>query len=346
MRPRIGMRLTEGVSKLKDLDWREKIDFARLLDSRAFSIQGTCASSSLFKYYHFHERDVLSSFLSKPTVKLATKTDLNDPFDLSRRWEKFSSAETVDFIKRYVIARFERELADAPTLVRRLVSDPRFKGTGVSISTLYMMLNTAPVRAYIEEQKQSFYQQLPQLIDAAFDQFAPEIDGQIERAFNSIGILSLTENPANRAMWGLYAASGRGFVLEFNAQHPFFLATRQDGSTTNKLMKVLYTDERWNDFWQNPLSLFAVKNVEFSFEREWRLLGDTDGCEKIETQNGPLFLMEMPPRLLNSIVFGHKVANDECDMIYEALASHQHGILSLRAVPNMSDGEFHIVPLN
>ena len=38
-------------------------------------------------------------------------------------------------------------------------------------------------------------------------------------------ILSLTDNPTNILMWGHYAQSHSGFIIEFDKNHPFFFTT-------------------------------------------------------------------------------------------------------------------------
>jgi hypothetical protein len=327
---------------MQEFDWKERIDFAAILDSRAWSIQSGCSLQSLYKYYHFADKSVLSGFLSRPTLKFATKSELNDPFDLSRRWEKFGSAAIIDFVKSYVVGRFESEIDDKNALVRRMAADPRFKNSGISIAGLRKIISSAPARAYIAEYKTAFYMGLPAQLEEAFAAFAPELDAQIAGAFESMGLLSLTEDPLNRAMWGLYASSGQGFALEFDAQHPFFLSQKKDGSSFHKLMKVLYTDERWDDFWQNPLSLFAVKNSEFSFEREWRLLMGIERCEVISLPTGNLYLVPMPSTLLKSVIFGHRASRADCDAVYGELSRQYPSLKAFRAYPNPETGAFEL----
>jgi hypothetical protein len=101
-------------------------------------------------------------------------------------------------------------------------------------------------------------------------------------------------------MWGLYASSGQGFVVEFDTRHDFFKA---ENTTGNALRKIKYTNDNISDFWRNPLYLFFVKNSDWSFEREWRMLKSLSQCDRVVDQN--VFLCSVKERMIKSVIFGY-----------------------------------------
>lgn len=83
-----------------------------------------------------------------------------------------------------------------------------------------LMIMTLGADYQREIRKQLIQDMLPQACalmngDASIDYFLGELSKNL--------ILSLTEDPRNELMWAHYAAAGRGLVLEFDTQDPFFL---------------------------------------------------------------------------------------------------------------------------
>jgi hypothetical protein len=107
-------------------------------------------------------------------------------------------------------------------------------------------------------------------------------------------------------MWQRYGGDGRGFVLEFDAEHEFFSHRGDDKKTRKLLRKVFYRDSPIEDFWKNPYYLFSVKETSWSDEREWRMLKSLVDCQKIAIPGGQIIcVLDVPPKLIKSVIFGY-----------------------------------------
>ena len=60
---------------------------------------------SIYKYYNFSNERALRSFITRPTIKFAHKSELNDPFELLKRWEKFGCPLTENVFNKFVRPR-------------------------------------------------------------------------------------------------------------------------------------------------------------------------------------------------------------------------------------------------
>ena len=174
---------------------------------------------------------------------------------------------------------------------------------------------------------------------------------QAER--KAVGLLCLTEDPANIAMWAHYAAQHTGFVLGFDAGHEFF-AKRGDGTG---LWKVRYSDVRplrplevvLGDLQRQPgphsFGLIGlqfpsaptfnpdtypddyrfVKSTCWEYEKEWRLLRTFAQPDRsIEQGNRmPVHLFHFPPDCLKSVIVGCRNFSSLYPRIREILNSSQ-----------------------
>jgi hypothetical protein len=138
-------------------------------------------------------------------------------------------------------------------------------------------------------------------------------------ASTTTGVACFTENPRSRLMWAHYADQFRGVVIAFESCHPFF--------SKIPLQKVRYAHRRLrlpNFFKQSRRSPIAVrmsgrrryqyvsflagmerfalsKNVEFRYEREWRIFRLLAQCRK--RLNGHYF-RQIPRSCIKEVIFG------------------------------------------
>jgi hypothetical protein len=120
----------------------------------------------------------------------------------------------------------------------------------------------------------------------------------LERSINfRVGILSLTEDPLNIFMWGHYADSYRGSVIQFDSTHNFFLDRMSDDEETQFTTAVNYSKKLasfdfnyatrkkkikggdYNFRLEAPISLvrerhplFYTKSRHWAYEKEWRVV--------------------------------------------------------------------------
>jgi hypothetical protein len=67
----------------------DKVDLVALVSSEFFQMETLCTENKLYKYLNFQDLEFQKKFLRNPTLKFATKDQLNDPFELTRRFEQF-----------------------------------------------------------------------------------------------------------------------------------------------------------------------------------------------------------------------------------------------------------------
>jgi hypothetical protein len=74
---------------------------------------------------------------------------------------------------------------------------------------------------------------------------ASEIPKSIFEAFDrSFGVLCLSETPTETLMWSHYSDGGRGAVIQFKFDHPWFWIAKDEGDLINHLQKVHYSHLR------------------------------------------------------------------------------------------------------
>lgn len=322
----------------------DNVDLAALVSSEFFRMDLPCTEHKLYKYLNFQDVDFQKKFLRNPTLKFATKDQLNDPFDLTRRFEQFGGELFRSFAKRYVINYFDRHINDVEWLLDEFVKRPEFSSLGVSRAQARAVLSSGYGQSVIQLVAEQTRNGVPAMIDLAMDYADQNIDDMFDRAILNTGVLSLCEQPDNRALWSVYAGGGSGIALELNAQHDFFMVQKKDGTFRNRIMKMYYRDDRMPDVWTNPYYVFGIKNSDFAFEKEWRVLRPIDQCDRIDL--GPanvIHTVPAPVGLISAVIFGHRWTTDRIREAAEILGNFDRQIAILKAQPNSQTGSFEVV---
>jgi tetratricopeptide (TPR) repeat protein len=154
----------------------------------------------------------------------------------------------------------------------------------------------------------------PAAFDAHLDRGFTRDKRRAEELRGEIGVLSLTADAQNLLMWSHYADHHRGFLLEFDARHPFFDQRRSRDDALHHLRPVRYARERPRtviDHFHHP-AVLLTKSLEWKYEREWRMLVDLGrfGCEVVGAQGEEIHLAPLPPRSITGIVFGARMPEE------------------------------------
>jgi DUF2971 family protein len=316
----------------------DTFDVKSLLDPDVGAIESTFYNKpEVYKYYPFARR----GFFAKPQVRLSPREALNDPLEMSRRWRETSA----DGLRNYLKSRLEITI---PAI---------FSNTDIMISKLEENLVqrgqvlTAEQRVHFEEylaseagkiavrQQLGLAQQLMHpTLDLIFSRMEVDFDAIVNEVISSSGVLSLTEDCLNAQMWAHYADQGNGFVVGFDAQHPFFFHT--DGSVQRYLLKkVIYTDQHTENFWRNPYYLFLVKSAGWAYEREWRLFKSfVDSDEAVLTTTPHIHLWNIAPNAVRTIHFGYGYNESEMTADMNRLRALNENIAFYRVEVNRSAG--------
>lgn len=182
------------------------------------------------------------------------------------------------------------------------------------------------------------------ILRAASKQLIPLIPGKFDEV---MGVLSLCEIPDSLLMWAHYGISHTGFVLEFDPTHPYFNARRTPQDEFGHLRQVLYRDARpsANLVDLDGPEIFLVKNTEWAYEREWRVLRPLkEAQEIINVNDGDIHLFQLPPDAIKAVVIGARASSTLIDQVRLAIAasSQMSHVKLFMCFPDDSSFAIHI----
>lgn len=139
-----------------------------------------------------------------------------------------------------------------------------------------------------------------------------------------IGALSLSEVANSVLMWSHYAYGHAGFVLGFDARHPYFNARLSEVDEFRHLRRVEYRNERPNA----PLSdlsgieMFLVKSTDWAYEKEWRIMRPLADSENVaDAQPLSVHLFRYSSDAIKVVVFGARLLQPTKSALLEVLAA-------------------------
>jgi len=156
--------------------------------------------------------------------------------------------------------------------------------------------------------------QLDQIFSMMFDEMFRVTAQGIRGYFcEQIGVLSLAERSDNLLMWAHYGDEHRGFVLELDADHPFFDRRESSADRYRHLCKVAYPDDRplvaMDEY--NAIDGLLSKSREWSYEQEWRMFLPLDSSDRqVELEGTTIHLFAIPPECILSVIVGYEVISN------------------------------------
>ena len=161
----------------------------------------------------------------------------------------------------------------------------------------------------------------------------PGAGSRVQKSFGKrFGVLSLSETATNVVMWSHYADSHRGLVFEIDVEEAF--PERDDPSfpfTIGTPQKVVYDADRPAWFLYDPFgkpfgdqieNLFLRKNIQWQYEREWRLVYPLDRPKKYpHTVSGLCHLFPLVRAGVKGVIFGARASDKTASAVRNALTS-------------------------
>ena len=155
---------------------------------------------------------------------------------------------------------------------------------------------------------------------------APVAQNLLNQKFNKyLGAFCLSEVPDNLLMWSHYGASHTGFVLAFNAKHPYFHEEKGHKDEFRHLRRVVYREARpsatLTDL--NGVDFFLVKSIHWSYEREWRIFRALSEADVVHV--GVPFdthLFHCPPKALQAVIIGARASVQTTQAIISGVRSN------------------------
>jgi hypothetical protein len=286
-------------------------DFKNLFDSEVEQMERRYDGAFIYKYLCFADPQFVTEFFTRPTLKFTHKDDLNDPFELSRRWEDFGCPFNETMLEWHLRRPLRARLSDVLAARKEMAVKAKEQMPWLSRRERRKTISERIGRRELSKVRNETLVRASE-IEAAMPTIFPALEtGFIQDFAATTGILSLTENPVSSYMWDKYAANGYGFVLEYNAAHDFFVRKADDGTRRKVIRPVFYRDDRIADFWKNPYYLFLVKNTCWKIEEEWRVIRSIDECRKVvRAGSSDLYLVDIPRGLISSIIFGYNNSHE------------------------------------
>ena len=141
---------------------------------------------------------------------------------------------------------------------------------------------------------------------------------RVERWFNSVGILSLSETWDNLLMWAHYVEEHTGFILMLDGSHDFFKGNDPLLGFA-KPERVEYKSERPSTTIEEVTlpEIFFTKGSDWQYEKEWRYLKYlNDADERHEEPNTyPVELFRLPPKCIRGVILGCRRSKELEDKI-------------------------------
>lgn len=261
---------------------------------------------------------------------------------------------------RSVLAKLLIRFSQASSLNDALEFKPALKGLGTPEQV------RAGVRSRLEVKFPEIYDQIkkqnpPQkaneliedLVSVAANRVAADNDQRcVKEVYRQLdenfGVLSLSETPSSTLMWSYYADGGRGVLIEFDGEHEWFWAKKDDGDSFRHLRQVGYLERAPEYFLNLSGDQLYTKSVEWSHEKEWRIIRNfNDACEKrgTDSHGTEVLLFAIPPASVKSVVFGYKATEESIQQLKAAVAANPllSHVTFQRAVQK-SDGSVEVVP--
>lgn len=140
-----------------------------------------------------------------------------------------------------------------------------------------------------------------------------------------LGALCLSEVPDSLLMWSHYGASHAGFVLAFDAHHPYFHENNGPNDEFRRLRRVVYREARPSATLAglNGVDMFLVKSGHWSYEREWRIFRALSDAEvPIPGEPFDVHLFRIPPNVLQAVILGARASPQTAKSIVSALRAN------------------------
>ena len=250
--------------------------------------------------------DLSLDALKRGLVWYSKPEGLNDPHDVSARWQKdFTDKEIVeDYLMMREVGTPVSGIADE---VKKLLSKGwSYKKILKYFDDLFMPVDRKPQRELLQDVL--YYNEV---------------------MFSAMGVLSLSEDPLHQLMWAHYSDSHKGFCLGFENHETNIIG--QYGSEVNYFKKMPKPNIRGfqKGGGGEVINMIAYsKSLDWKYEKEWRILKQTGNN------------LYSYPGKLSEVILGLKISSEDEDKVRNAVTESGYAPLYKRVVKN--DGQYDI----
>ena len=196
--------------------------------------------------------------------------------------------------------------------------------------------------AKFEEQSHIHVRSVLKQLQVAADEARDNI---LDFMSSEFAIACYSEIPDNFLMWSHYTAGHQGIVVAFNLKNRFF-------TKAENLMPVAYRSERVSasydkkglNFDEPEIGLFRTKNLDWSYEKEWRQTFALRVCEKLHIGGRACYFRHLPARAISHVILGVRCQKETESAIRELVKRRDlRHVRVLRAVLHDRDYRLKII---
>ncbi len=260
---------------------------------------------TLYKYLPTNRIDVIE----KQFIRCTPATSQNDIFEMRVFFEKV--IDESDAEKLFADIDIDKIVFESYKTIMGIASGS--KGSDTYNSLFKKFIDSPKGKNFVKNIKASTINQ----INSETKGFEEQINKSIPE---NVGIISLTESYDNKLMWAHYGEKHKGFLIAFNENHKFFNRKRKTSDEFYYLRKVNYCDSKSNAtiYKTSGTDLFLRKDIEWAYEKEWRLLIPLQFADKIINPNSEqIHLIKFPLECINGIICGANASPSFMKLIYD-----------------------------
>jgi hypothetical protein len=236
--------------------------------------------------------------MAKGSLKFTPIEELNDPSELTPVMDRPAVRSSLEFLRKNGMTQGQFDWLKRQEAVLDLLS-PEEKVLNAP-RTLQEANRLLSISAYDN-----------------LDYMEKKLFATIQNIRARVGILSLSQRYDSLPMWAHYADLARGFVVVFeNLERSF----KGDETGSLNIPKPVVYAEQFLGMTFDPSTqdrLFFSKLLDWSYEREWRVVTALNTCRR--SSDGKLHLRDVDHLHLTDVICGWRASADEISLLGDKL---------------------------
>ena len=279
--------------------------------------------NELFKYF---SPQIGQNFLQSWALRFTPPDLFNDPFE----FRPLLSLCSADFAESQFHRDFDRIIHE------QYHDNPILAALGISFEWY---------QAYAESRREPAAKEMVALLPF----FEAVTRDTLSRLWaERIGVLCLSEDHTNLLMWAHYADSHRGICVGFDSSHSFFCRRIARDDELRQLRKLSYSKDRPHIELVNAVGFsdFLTKSMDWSYEREWRMLMPLEDANVTVPGNPrPISLFNVAPSAVTKIFIGAAASHDTIEVVKGCLANRSDAAHIAVYRMQLSEAHYRLEPI-
>ncbi|WP_422527065.1 DUF2971 domain-containing protein [Serratia fonticola] len=261
----------------------------------------------MYKYFPPARIDVLKNNL----ICFSNPKNLNDPFE-------FHLLIDLNSFKRQI----EASLITTAVIEKLAPEHKKFYDNLSNSDKKIFIENIIKVSGMIFSENEEY---ISAIIQESYNTFN-------EKFIDNVRVFCVSAIPDNLLMWGHYAASHTGFVLELDVDNNFFHQRRNPKDEFGFLRKVNYQENivTIDPLTEKPVEHFLVKSKDWEYEKEWRMLMLENSSDRKTVINDTTYdLFKFPKEIIKSVIIGCRATEALERELIETLSNKEYSHVTI-----------------